>query len=320
MERRKFGRTDLEVSPLCLGTMQFGWTADEPASFAVMDAFFASGGNFLDTADVYSQWAPGNPGGVAESIIGRWLKERGNRDSIVVATKVRGRMWEGRDNEGLGRAHILRAAEDSLRRLQTDTIDLYQCHHPDPATPIEETLRAFDELIQAGKVRYIGLSNYTAPMVEDALQVAGEKGLPRVVSLQPRYNLVHRAEFEEALAGLCLREGIAVIPYSPLQGGFLTGKYRPGQPLPQSARAYSARQYANEAGWRVIDAVEQIAEARGTTLAAVAVAWLLAKPAIAAPIIGANSPQQLAEALPAADLRLTPGEIAPLDAASAAFA
>ena len=235
MEQRKFGRTDLKVSPLCLGTMQFGWTADEPASFAVMDAFFAAGGNFLDTADVYSAWAPGNPGGVAESIIGRWLKARGNRERVVIATKVRQRMWEGPDGEGLGRAHIMRAVEDSLRRLQIDTIDLYQCHWPDTETPIEETLRAFDDLIRAGKVRYVGLSNYTAPMVEEALRVADEKSLPRVVSLQPRYNLVHRGEFEDALAELCLREGIAVIPYSPLQGGFLTGKYRKGQPLPESA-------------------------------------------------------------------------------------
>ncbi len=320
MERRKFGRTDLEVSPLCLGTMQFGWTADEPASVAVMDAFFAAGGNFLDTADVYSRWVPDNPGGVSESIIGRWLKARGNRDSIVVATKVRGAMWEGPDGEGLGRAHIMRAVDDSLRRLQIDVIDLYQCHWPDAETPVEETLRAFEELIRAGKVRYVGVSNFTAPMVEEALRVAGEKDLPRVVSLQPRYNLVHRSEFEGPLAEVCLRERMAVIPYSPLQGGFLTGKYRPGQPLPESARAYTARQYGNEAGWRVVDAVDEVAKARGTTMAAVAVAWLLAKPAIAAPIVGANSPQQLADILPAADLRLTPDEIASLEAASAAFA
>jgi aryl-alcohol dehydrogenase-like predicted oxidoreductase len=316
MERRKFGRTDLEVSPLCLGTMQFGWTADEPASVGVMDAFVAAGGNFLDTADVYSRWMPDNPGGVSESIIGRWLKARGNRDNIVVATKVRGAMWEGPDGEGLGRAHIMRAVDDSLRRLQIDVIDLYQCHSPDAETPIEETLRAFDELIRAGKVRYVGVSNFTAPMVEEALRVAGEKDLPRVVSLQPRYNLVHRSEFEGPLAEVCLRGGVAVIPYSPLQGGFLTGKYRSGQPLPQSARAYTARQYGNEAGWRVVDAVDEVAKARGTTMAAVAVAWLLAKPAIAAPIVGANSPQQLADILPAAGLRLTADEIASLDAAS----
>jgi aryl-alcohol dehydrogenase-like predicted oxidoreductase len=320
MERRKFDRTDLEVSALCLGTMQFGWTTDEATSFAVMDAFCEAGGNFLDTADVYSRWATGNPGGVSESIVGRWLKARGSRDQMVVATKVRGQMWDGPDGEGLGRAHILRAAEDSLRRLQIEVIDLYQCHYPDPATPIEETLRAFDELIKIGKVRYIGLSNYAVSVVEEALRVAGQEHLPRVVSLQPRYNLVHRAEFETALADVCLREGIAVIPYSPLQGGFLTGKYRPGQPMPESARAYSAEQYANEDGWRVISALDEIATKRGTTIAAVAVAWLLAKPAIAAPIVGANTPQQLGESLPAADLRLTLEEVTSLDDASAAIA
>jgi len=317
METRRFGRTDLMVSPLCLGTMQFGWTAEEPDSFAVMDAFVAAGGNFLDTADVYSAWAPGNPGGVAESIIGRWLKARGNRDGIVVATKVRQRMWDGPDGEGLSRAHVMRAAEDSLRRLQIDVIDLYQCHWPDSETPIEETFRAFDDLIKAGKVRYVGLSNYSAPAVQEALGLAAEKALPRVDSLQPRYNLVHRDEFEAALAELCLREEIAVIPYSPLQGGFLTGKYRKGEPTPESARASQAKRYGTEAGWRVIEALDAIAEAHDTTPGAVAVAWLLAKPAVAAPIIGANSPQQLADILPAADLRLAPDEIAGLDAVSA---
>jgi aryl-alcohol dehydrogenase-like predicted oxidoreductase len=317
MERRKLDGTDLGVSPICLGSMQFGWTADEPASVAVMDAFFAAGGNFLDTADVYSAWAPENSGGVAESIIGRWLKARRNRDRVVVATKVRQRMWEGPDGEGLGRAHIMRAVEDSLRRLQIETIDLYQCHWPDVDTPIEETLRAFDDLVKAGKVRYVGLSNYDAPMVDEALRVASENGLPRVASLQPRYNLVHRGEFEEALADICLREGIGVIPYSPLQGGFLTGKYRRGQPLPPSARAATARRYGTETGWRVLDALDAIAAVHGTTIAAVAVAWLLAKPAVTAPIVGANTPAQLVESLPGADLRLSPDEVASLDAVSA---
>ena len=317
MERRNLDGTDLEVSPICLGTMQFGWTADEPASVAVMDAFFAAGGNFLDTADVYSSWAPGNPGGVAESIIGRWLKARGNRDRIVVATKVRQRMWDGPDGEGLGRAHIMRAVDDSLRRLQIETIDLYQCHWPDVDTPIEETLSAFDELVRAGKVRYVGASNYSAAQVEEALRVADAKPLPRFVSLQPRYNLAHRSEFEGPLADLCLREGIAVIPYSPLQGGFLTGKYRRGQPLPQSVRAATAKRYGTETGWRVIEALDAIAGAHETTVGAVAIAWLLAKPTVTAPIIGANSPAQLAETLPGADLRLAPYEIASLDAVSA---
>jgi aryl-alcohol dehydrogenase-like predicted oxidoreductase len=317
MERRKFGKTDLRVSSLCLGTMQFGWTADESASFAVMDAFLAAGGNFLDTADVYSRWAPDNPGGVSESIVGRWLKAHGNRDEMIVATKVRHPMWDGRDGEGLGRAHIMRAVEDSLRRLQIETIDLYQCHSPDLDTPIEETLRAFDDLIESGKVRYVGLSNYTAPMVEEALAVAREKSLPDFVSLQPNYSLVNRGEFEGPLVDLCLREGIAVIPYSPLAGGFLTGKYRRDLPRPQTPRAFQTKRYETEAGWRVVDALEAIAQAHSTTLAAVALAWLLAQPSITAPILGANNPQQLADLLPAAELRLTPDEIASLDAVSA---
>ncbi|MGD0114433.1 MAG: aldo/keto reductase [Dehalococcoidia bacterium] len=317
MERRKFGVTDLEVSALCLGTMQFGWTADEAAAIEVMDAFVAAGGNFIDTADVYSRWAQGNPGGVAESIIGRWLKKRGNRDKLVIATKVAMPVWDGPDGKGLGRNHIVQAVEKSLSRLQIETIDLYQSHAPDLETPIEETLRAFDDLIQSGKVRYIGASNYTAPQLEEALAVAGERSLARYISLQPNYSLVNRHEFEDALAALCLRERIAVIPYSPLAGGFLTGKYRPDRPQPKSARTYQTRRYENEAGWRVIEALEVIARARETTLAAVAVAWLLAKPVITSPILGANSEEQLAAILPAVDLHLSPEGVAALDEISA---
>jgi aryl-alcohol dehydrogenase-like predicted oxidoreductase len=206
--------------------------------------------------------------------------------------------------------------EDSLRRLQIETIDLYQCHFPDTGTPIEETLRAFDDLVKAGKVRHIGASNYTVPLLEEALAVAREKSLPEFVSLQPKYNLVHRGEFEGPLADLCLHEGIAVIPYSPLAGGFLTGKYRRDLPRPQTPRAHQASSYGTEAGWRVVDALEAIAKAHSTTIPAVALAWLLPKPTIAAPIIGANSPQQLADLLPAAELRLTPDEMASLDAVS----
>jgi aryl-alcohol dehydrogenase-like predicted oxidoreductase len=296
--------------------MQFGWTADEEASFAVMDAFVEAGGNFLDSADIYSRWAPGNPGGVSEQIIGRWMKARGNRDRLVVATKVRAPMWDGADGEGLSRSHILRAVEDSLRRLQIDTIDLYQCHWPDQNTPIEETLAAFDELVAAGRVRYVGASNYTAAQLQEALDVAGAKRLPRFATLQPHYNLVHRGEFETALAALCQREQIGVIPYSPLASGFLTGKYRRGQPLPPSRRADRVKGYMNDRGFAVIDALEAVATARGTTVAAVALAWLIAKSAITAPILGANSPQQFADHLPAVGLRLTPDELAALDASS----
>jgi aryl-alcohol dehydrogenase-like predicted oxidoreductase len=316
---RQLGSTGLTVSNLCLGTMQFGWTANEQQAFAVMDAFVEAGGNFLDTADVYSSWAPGNPGGISEEIIGRWMKERGNRDRLVVATKVRGRMWAGPDGEGLSRAHITRAVEDSLRRLQIDTIDLYQCHSPDEKTPVEETLSAFGDLISSGKVRHIGASNFTSPQLSDALQVAGAKGLPRFETLQPHHNLVHRYEYEAELASLCEREDIGVIPYSPLAAGFLTGKYRPGQPPPKSARSGRVREYMNAPGFAAIEALDDVAASHNTTLAAVALAWQMTKPAITAPIIGANSPEQLADLLPAAELALSPEEIAALEGVSASF-
>jgi len=299
--------------------MQFGWTADERSSFAVMDAFVDAGGNFLDTADVYSRWAPGNPGGVSEQIIGRWLQERRNRERLIVATKVRGRMWEGPDGEGLSRAHILRAIEDSLRRLQIETIDLYQCHSPDDKTPLEETLRAFEEMISSGKVRHIGASNFTSAQLAEAVRVAGENSLPRFETLQPHYNLVHRAEYEVGLASLCEREGIGVIPYSPLAAGFLTGKYRPGQPQPRSARAGRVREYMNAPGFAVLEALDGVAAAHNTTPAAVALAWQMTRPAIVAPIVGANSPEQLADLLPAANLALSPDEIGALDRISASF-
>ena len=317
MRLRRFGATSLNVSELCLGTMQFGWTADERSSFAVMDAFVEAGGNFLDTADVYSRWAPGNPGGVSEEIIGRWMKARGNRQRLVIATKVRGPMWDGPDGEGLGRAHVERAVEDSLRRLQIETIDLYQCHWPDDKTPIEETLSVFSELIDSGKVRHVGCSNYSAELLEAALKAADEKRLARFVSLQPHYNLVHRGEFESALAVLCERDGLAVIPYSPLAAGFLTGKYRPERPLPESQRAERAKGHMTEQGFGVLGALDRVAEAHRTSVAAVALAWLLAKPAVTAPIIGANTPQQLAELLPAAELVLSADNLGALDAASA---
>jgi aryl-alcohol dehydrogenase-like predicted oxidoreductase len=316
---RQLGSTGLTVSNLCLGTMQFGWTANEQQAFAVMDAFVEAGGNFLDTADVYSSWAPGNPGGISEEIIGRWMKERGNRDRLVVATKVRGRMWAGPDGEGLSRAHITRAVEDSLRRLQIDTIDLYQCHSPDEKTPVEETLSAFGDLISSGKVRHIGASNFTSTQLSDALQVAGAKGLPRFETLQPHHNLVHRYEYEAELASLCEREDIGVIPYSPLAAGFLTGKYRPGQPPPKSARSGRVREYMNAPGFAAIEALDDVAASHNTTLAAVALAWQMTKPAITAPIIGANSPEQLADLLPAAELALSPEEIAALEGVSASF-
>ena len=317
MNTTQLGKTGISVSNLCLGTMQFGWTADEAASIAVMDAFVAAGGNFIDTADIYSSWAPGNPGGVSEEIIGRWMKARGNRSSIVIATKVRGTMWKGDDGEGLSRAHITRAVEDSLRRLQIETIDLYQCHWPDDKTPVDETLAVFDELIKAGKIRHIGASNYSAAQLGDALKVAAEKKLPRFATLQPHHNLVHRKEYEAELAAVCASEGMGVIPYSPLAGGFLSGKYRKDQPLPESQRAGRVKEYMTDAGFRAVDALDAVARAHSTSVPAVALAWQMTRPAVTGPIIGANTPDQLAALLPASELRLSADEVAALDAASA---
>jgi aryl-alcohol dehydrogenase-like predicted oxidoreductase len=297
--------------------MQFGWTADEAASFAVMDAFVEAGGNFLDSADIYSRWAPGNPGGVSEETIGRWIRARGNRDEIVVATKLRGQMWDGPDGEGLHRAHIERSIDDSLRRLQIETIDLYQCHWPDDDTPVEETLSVFGELIESGRVRYVGASNYTAEQLGEARSIAGDRGLVRFATLQPNYSLAHRSEYETALAGLCRREGIGVIPYSPLAGGFLTGKYRKGQPLPKSQRVSGAKEKMTDEGFGVLAALDTVAEAHEASLAAVALAWLISKPTVSAPIMGANTPEQLQDLLPASELQLDPDELAALDTASA---
>src|SRR5436190_14847388 len=228
MEYRRLGRTDLSVSVLCLGTMQWGWTASEKRAREVMDAYLEAGGNFLDTADVYSVWSRAGAG-ASEEIIGRWMKERANREAIVLATKVRGRMWKGDDGEGLSRAHITRAIEDSLRRLQTDRIDLYQSHSMDDKTAIEETLEAFDALVRAGKVRHIGASNYSGWRLARAVWASDAGEWARYESLQPHYNLVHRGEFERELRSVCAEMEIGVIPYSPLGGGFLTGKYRRGE-------------------------------------------------------------------------------------------
>jgi aryl-alcohol dehydrogenase-like predicted oxidoreductase len=318
MQYRNLGRTGLKVSELCLGTMQWGWTADEPTSFAVMDAFVEAGGNFIDTADVYSRWAEGNPGGVSEEIIGRWMKARGNRRQIVLATKVRGVMWDGPNGEGLSRGHIMAAVEDSLRRLQTDHIDLYQTHWFDAGTPIDETMRALDDLVRQGKVRYVGCSNYPAWRLAKALWTSGTLGLARYDSIQPHYNIAYRAEFERELKPLCEEEGVGVIPYSPLAGGFLTGKYRRDAPVPDSARASAVqRRYLNDRGFTILEALEKLGQARGKTIAQMALAWQLSQPVITSPIIGANSIQQLDDSLGAVGLRLSEEEMKALDAISA---
>ena len=316
MNYRNLGRTGLKVSELCLGTMQWGWTADARTSGEVMDAFVEAGGNFIDTADVYSFWADDNPGGVSEKIIGRWMKARNNRRDIVLATKVRGRMWDGPNGEGLSRSHIIQAVEDSLRRLKTDYIDLYQIHWDDVETPMDETLRALDDLVHQGKVRYLGCSNISAWRLMKALCTSDKLGLARYDSLQPHYSLVHRSEFEAELKSLCESEAVGVIPYSPLAGGFLTGKYRSDAPQPDSARAGGAKKYFNDRGWRILHAVEKAAEERGATPLQIALAWQLTQPAITSPIIGANSIKQLNESLGAVGMRLTDEEMTALDDAS----
>ena len=300
----KLGNTSLDVFPLCLGGNVFGWTIDEPHSFAVLDAYAAAGGNFVDTADMYSSWVPGNVGGESETILGHWMAARKNRDRIVVATKV-GKL-PGLDN--LGARTIRTAAENSLRRLGTDRIDLYYAHADDPSTPLEETLGAFDALVREGKVLHVAASNYTEARLSEALAISKREGLSRFVALQPHYNLVHRAEYEGALADRCTGEGLACFPYYALASGFLAGKYRPGVTV-ESARAGGAAKYLDERGLRVLAALDAIAAGRATTVSAVALAWLLTRPGVVAPIASARTPEQLAELLPAVSLKLADEEL-----------
>jgi len=317
MEYRTLGRTGLKVSALCLGTMQFGWTADEPVSQRILSAAYEAGVNFIDTADIYSRWVDGNPGGVAEQIVGRWLKGSGiPREKLVIATKLRGNMGEGPDDEGLSRAHILKAVDASLRRLQIKTIDLYQAHWPDEAVPIEETLRAFDDLVKQGKVRFIGASNYAAWQLMQALWDSDKYNLARFDCLQPHYNLVHRLEFEAELAAVCRTYGLGVIPYSPLAGGFLTGKYRRNRQA-HSARLGGVKRYFNDRNWTLLERMDGMAKEKGATISQIALAWLLADPLITSPIIGANSLDQLKDNLGALAISLSVEEKAVLDKTTA---
>jgi len=314
MEYKKLGRTGMKVSLLCMGTMQFGWSLNEQDSHRVLSAALESGINFFDTADVYSKWVEGNPGGVSESIIGNWIKQnRLKRDQIVLATKVRGDMGNGPNDEGLSRVHIMIAIEASLRRLQTDYIDLYQSHWTDDNTPIEETMRAFDDLVQQGKVRYVGASNYTAWELMQALWVSDKFNLVRYDSLQPHYNLIYRDEFERELRAVCETYNIAVIPYSPLAGGFLTGKYRKNAPLPESKRAEGRKRAMTERNFALLFELEAIASLHKASIAQVALAWILADRVITSPIIGATSVEQLNENLGALNVKLTEEERSRLD-------
>ncbi len=317
MNYRNLGRTGLQVSDICLGTMQFLWTTDEANSNAVLDAFIAAGGSFIDTADVYTRWAKGLKGGEAETIIGNWLKRTGRRADVVLATKVRSRMWDGPNGEGLSRAHILRAVEGSLRRLQTDYIDLYQSHSPDLKTPIDETMRAFDDLVRQGKVRYVGCSNYNGYQLMEAVLSTRHAGLSEYVSIQPHYSLVERENFEQHTAPVARQFGLGIIPYSPLGRGFLTGKYRRGQPLPASQRAASVQSWLTDRNFDLLDKLEELGRARGATTAQMALAWLLTKEGVSSVIIGANTPEQLAGSLGATCLSLSPDEMQALDGLSA---
>lgn len=321
MHYTTLGRTGLKVSRLCLGAMTFGWSADEATSHRILDAAFDAGINFIDTADIYSSWVEGNRGGESETIIGNWLKDRPRR-SVVIATKARGRMWDGPNGEGLSRAHLLQAAEDSLRRLQTDYIDLYQVHWPDDQTPLEETLSALDALVRAGKVRYIGASNYPAWLLCKTLWISDVHHLARFDCLQPHYSLFNRAEFERELQPLCLDQGIGVIPYSPLAAGFLTGKYRRGQADADTTRANSGliqRLIHDPAAHDALDVVREIAAAHQAPVAQVALAWLLANPAVTAPIIGARTVAQLQEVIGAVDIKLSADEVDRLSQATRAY-
>jgi len=316
MDSRALGRSALKVSPLCFGGNVFGWTADERTSFSLLDAWLDAGFNFIDTADVYSRWAPGHAGGESEAVIGRWLKQGGRRDRVVIATKVGMDMGEGRT--GLKPERIRAGVEDSLRRLQVDCIDLYQAHRDDESTPLEATLEAFARLIEQGKVRVIGASNYTAARLAQALQVSAQQGLPRFETLQPLYNLYDREDFESGLQALCQREQVGVINYYALAAGFLTGKYRSQDDAAKSARGgATVKKYLNDRGLRILAALDGAAAATGATPGQVAIAWLLARPGVTSPIASATSMEQLRDLVQAAQLRLPPDVLGKLDEASA---
>lgn len=319
MKIKQLGRTGLKVSEICLGTMTFGNQCDESTSFAIMDIADGAGINFFDTADAYPLGGGLDRVGKTEEIIGRWLRERNARERIVLATKCRGRMGDGPNDEGLSRKHILRACEESLRRLQTDYIDLYQAHAPDPTTPIEETLRAFDDLIHAGKVRYIGCSNYPAWQMAEALWVSDKYNLARFDCAQPRYNLLFRM-IEDEILPLCRTYGIGVIVYNPLAGGILTGRYRKGQDVEagtrfglENAGPLYRRRYWNEAVFEEVEKLKRFFDARSRSLTHVALAWVLAQPGITSAILGASRPEQLTDSLKGVDVVLDEEEMAVCD-------
>jgi aryl-alcohol dehydrogenase-like predicted oxidoreductase len=315
MEKRQLGHSGIEVPTLCFGGNVFGWTADEARTFALLDALLESGLNFVDTADSYSHWAPGNHGGESETIIGKWFKARGNRSKVILATKVGSPMGEGK--KGLSRKYIREEVEESLKRLQTDYIDLYQSHRDDESTPQEETLETYAELMKEGKVRAIGASNFTPERLESALEVSRKHNLPRYETLQPEYNLYDRGGYEQRLEGICASHGLGVIPYFSLASGFLSGKYHSAEEAASRPRAGMLKKYFNERGMRVLEALEEVAREVKAKPAQVALAWLMARPSITAPIASATTVEQLHELIAATRLELPKSVIEKLDLASA---
>ena len=313
MQKRLLGTTGIEVPPLAIGGNVFGWTVDETASHALLDDFVAQGLNFIDTANTYSSWVPGNKGGESETIIGNWIKQKGNRQNLIIATKVGSEM---NGKKGLGKNYIMDSVNESLQRLQTDYIDLYQAHFPDPETPIEETLEAFDQLIREGKIRAAGASNYSPEQLTEALQVSKQKGLVSYATFQPVYNLYERAPFEKELEQICTEHKIAVISYFALASGFLTGKYRSEKDLDKSKRGGGIKKYLNERGSRILDALDEVAARHDTKPAVIALAWLLAKPFITAPIASATNTGQIADMVKATTILLDEATVSMLDAAS----
>jgi aryl-alcohol dehydrogenase-like predicted oxidoreductase len=314
LQKRRLGQTSLEIAPLVLGGNVFGWTADEKTSFDLLDRFAGTGFNAIDTADAYSRWAPGNKGGESETIIGKWMKSRGNRDRVVVITKVGSDMGQGRKD--LSAAYIEKAVEASLKRLQVETIDLYLSHWPDPATPYEETLGAYASLLKAGKVRHVGASNLDAGQLRAALDVATLRDLPRYEVLQPEYNLYDRASYDGPLRDLCMAEGLGVITYYSLAMGFLSGKYRSEADLEGSRRG-GVKKYLDGRGLRILAALDAVAARHKAKPAEVALAWIIARPGVTAPIASATSPEQMESLVRSASLKLTAADVGELDAASA---
>lgn len=315
MKRRKLGHSEIEIAPLIFGGNVFGWTVNKSTAFQLLDAFVDAGFNCIDTADIYSTWVPENKGGESETMIGRWLKCMGNRDKVVIATKVG--MEMSPDKKGLSKSYIIRAVEDSLQRLQTDYIDLYQSHTDDKSTPLEETLEAFTHLIATGKVRAIGASNYSADRLSEALQMSNTKNYASYQTLQPHYNLYERENFEKNLESVCLQNKLGVISYFSLAGGFLTGKYRTENDFNRSARGNGMKKFFNERGFKILNALDDISRELSSALACVALAWLIARPSITAPIASATSLEQLKSLIAATELKLTGDIVEYLNDASA---